>query len=170
MRKPSDTSIYYTFWNLALKNKAEAEAWRIENQTKLSFWPEVDMIFPGFYRYKFSGQSHKHKHLKGQFLPVAIWIEQQIDANGELLNDEELLLKAGTWKTSYASAEDNMLGEFQLLMTWEKCRLHPVTQEMYDFAMQSYARESRYIWFDTPETKIETPPERVELADAPSLF
>lgn len=170
MRKPSDLTLYYTFWNMALVNKAQAEVWRLENQSQLSFWDGVDMIFPGFYRFKFNGQSHQNRHLKGQFLPVAIWIEQQIDANGELLNDEELLLKVGTWKPDHAAAADNMLGEIQLLMTWEKCRLHPVSKEMYDFAMTSYARESRYLWFDTPEVKADAPPERTELADAKSLF
>lgn len=172
MRKPSDLNLYYTFWHKALVNITEADKWRVEHERALSFWDDIPMIFPGFYRYKFTGRSEEQKGLKGQFLPVSIWIEQQINPeNGELLNDEELIMKVGHWKPDYAAQAHNMLGEVKLLMTWEKCRLHPVTQEMYDFAMNSYARTSAFVWYDTKPTAPEpVKPEPVELREARSLF
>lgn len=173
MRTPSDLSLYYTYWYKALVNLTEADAWRLENERRLSFWDDLPMIFPGFYRYQFTGRSEKMKGLKGQFLPVSIWIEQQIsEATGELLNDEELIMKTGHWDPDHAARAGNMMGEVKLLMTWEKCRLHPVTEEMYNFAMDSFARTSAFVWYDTkpgPEAPAQKP-EPVELREVRSLF
>lgn len=172
MRQPSDLALYYTYWNLALENLGKADAWRIENEQRLSMWEDdLPMVFPGFYRAVFTGNSHKLRHLKGQNLPIAIWIEQQISPEGELLADEVVMLKTAHWKPIHPLLTDNILGGISLLLAWEKCRLSPVTKEMYDFAMQAYALDGIYRWFDTTQPKaVDEIPAPIELRDAPSLF
>ena len=169
MRQPSDLNLYYEYWNKALVSLGDADRWCKEHEQSLAFWDEYAMIFPGFYRYRYTGHSSKMQHVKGQFIPVAVWIEQQIHGEtGELLNDEHVMVKSGWWKP--VNVDSDYLGALSLVMAWEKCRLNPVTKEMYDFAMDSYARESRYVWFDSPEVKPESKIERTEIKNQPSLF
>ncbi len=169
MREPSDLNLYYEYWNLALESLDAADRWRKAHEQSLCFWDEYPMVFPGFYRYRYTGHNAKMQHVRGQFIPVAIWLEQQIHGEtGELMNDEHVMIKSGWWKP--LNINSDYLGALSLFMAWEQCRLNPVTQAMYDFAMDAYARESRYLWFDTPEAEKIKPIERTELKGAPSLF
>lgn len=168
MREPSDLIPYYEYWELAQKDRAQAEHWYLAHCQSLSFWDDVPMMFPGFYRYQYKGNSSKMQHVKGQYIPVAIWIEQQKNDEGELIADEVVLVKSGVFPAFHADTDSNYLGEIGLLMAWEQCRKSPVTKEMYDYAIGTYMRESAYRWFDdkAPVAK----PAPIEIKDARSLF
>jgi hypothetical protein len=135
MTKPSDLQPFFEFWRLSLKGERPPLHSDQEPQ-------------PGFYRVR-------NKRAKTWY-PVAFWLEQPVDDNGELSDDERIVAKVG---------RRVLRDEVEIEFLWYKACQNPVSYEAYTHALQYNA------WADDPvveEAKPEIP--KIIAAEAAPLY
>lgn len=155
LRQPTDQDLYWTYWRLGLEDSTEALRWLKRHEFELSFWEDMAMPFPGFYR------DRKER------MPIAFWIADVLDDAGEAIDQPYLVMKTGVWKP--VTALTAVHHEISFFMTWAKCYRDPVSEEAYRWALQTYKERSVYEWADDPPPPAPKPAP-VDLAKAPSVF
>jgi hypothetical protein len=144
-------SLYWDYWRLGVSGDPRgAEHW-YQQHLHLSFWEDLPLVCPGFYRGK--SAAWRQKKMKSPYYPVAIFLVTPVDENHEVCGDSNIWMKAG-WQD--ASDDEN-----SLVSVFRKCRHDPVTAEAYRFAAM------HGVWADTIPDKHRT---FVEAMDTPIPF
>lgn len=138
MTKPTDLVILQQWWREALAGDPRQTFNHLGDQWQ----PQV-----GFYRIKKAA---------GSWYPVAIWMDQPVDDDGELCADETIIAKVGN---------RTIKDEMEIENLWFKCCLLPVSYEAYTYALQYGA------WADDPKETVKPEPvPKIIAAEAPALF
>lgn len=138
MTKPTPLIELQSWWGSALAGDPQQAFATLDDQWQ----PQV-----GFYRIKKAA---------GSWHPVAIWMDQPVDEDGELSGPETLRAKVNQFLIKDENDIENL---------WFKCCLMPVSYEAYCHALQYGA------WADDPQEKVAPEPvPKIIAAEAPALF
>ena len=130
MRRPTDLYAAFQWWRDALAGKRPV----------ITTEPE-----PGFYR--------RRLVKGGPWVGVAIWIEQEIGDEGDLLTDETL-----------ACARDGLTADPD--EEWSYCAGNPITEEEYRYLCDRSKWAASY----APETPEARPTKSINLGELPPIF
>lgn len=132
LRKPTPIAPLYDYWRS-----------KLAGETVLTY---EDQPQPGFYK--------RRKVRNGPWVPVAIWLHQNIDAEtGELLEDEQLVCLVN------GDQSDSVLN-------WTYCCDHPITEKKYKEMIDESEKASR----GESEHPISDPYAPINLMTAPIPF
>ena len=110
--------------------------------------PDVWQPQVGFYRIS--------TNMKRTWHPVAIWMLQPTDDNGDLVGDETLIAKV---------RNKIVTDQFEIDDLWLKAMKNPVSYEAYAHALEHGT------WADDKPAKVRPEPEpKIIAAEAPALF
>lgn len=130
MRAPTDLVAAFAWWRSALAGKKPA----ITSQPMC-----------GFYQRKFARG--------GVFVPVAIFITQELDANGELSCDEQMVCLVNG-KPSDPEAE------------WSYCAGNPITEQEYRFLIERHKWAAEH----APADPFAAPSRKIDFNALPADF
>jgi len=127
------SDLYWDYWRLGLRHPDAAEVWYNAHR-HLSFWDDLPLVCPGFYRG--NAQGWRQRKLPSSKYAVAIWITTPLDENGEAAGDSY-------YEMQCSHRQDVSTDEYDITKHFHKVRHDPVSEAACRYCML------HGVWSDT---------------------